>query len=81
MITNRIEVETAIVQHLEKQRSCTMEELVHSLPLFTFNQVFFAIDQLSRDGKVSLRHPTRFAYLVSAAGSGSRAQAGLSADR
>lgn len=55
MITDRIEVETAIVQHLEKQGSCTIEELVYSLPHFTFNRVFFTIDRLSREGKVSLR--------------------------
>lgn len=72
MITDRIEVETAIVQHLEKQGSCTIEELVYSLPHFTFNRVFFTIDRLSREGKVSLRRPTRFAYLVSAVSSGTR---------
>jgi hypothetical protein len=81
MITNQIEVETAIVQHLEKQRSCTIEELVQSLSHFTFNQVFFTIDRLSREGKVSLQHPTRFAYLVSAVGSGTRNQVSHSADR
>jgi hypothetical protein len=81
MITNRIEVKTAIFQHLEKQGSATMEELFHSLSHFTLNQVFFAIDRLSREGKVSLRHPTRFAYLVSAVGSGTRSQVSLSADR
>ena len=85
MITTRIEVETAIVQHLETQGSSTMEVLVHSLPPslphFTFNQVFFTIDRLSREGKVRLRHPSRFAYLISAVGSGTRTQASLSADR
>jgi hypothetical protein len=81
MITNQIEVETAIVQHLEKQGSCTIEELSHSLSHFTFNQVFFTIDRLSREGKVSLRHPTRFAYLVSVTGSGTRNQVSLSANR
>jgi hypothetical protein len=69
MITSRIEVETAIVQHLETRGSCTMEALAHSLPPFTFNQVFLAMDRLSRERKVSLRRPTRFTYLVSAAGS------------
>jgi hypothetical protein len=81
MVTTRIEVETAIVHHLETQGSCTMETLVHSLPHFTFNQVFFTIDRLSREGRVSLRRPTRFAYLVSAVRSGTRTQASLSADR
>ena len=81
MITSRIEVETAIVQHIEAQGFCTMEALVHSLPHFTFNQVFFTVDRLSREGKISLRRPSRFAYLVSAVSSGTRTQASLSADR
>lgn len=81
MITTRIEVETAIVQHIETQGSCTVEALVHSLPHFTFNQIFLTIDRLSREGKVRLRHPNRFTYLVSAVGSDTRSQASLSADR
>ncbi len=81
MITDGIEVETAIVQHLETQGPCTMEALVHSFPHVTFNRVFFTIDRLSREGKVRLRRPTRFTYLVSALGSGTRTQAGLSADQ
>ena len=81
MITDRIEVETAILQHLEEQGSCTIEELFHSLSHFTLNQVFFVIDRLSRERKVTLRHPTRFAYLASAVGSGTRNRVRLSADR
>ena len=81
MITNRIEVETAILQHLEEHGSCTIEELFHSLSHFTLNQVFFSVDRLSREGKVSIRHPTRFVDLVSVVGSGTRKQVSLSADR
>lgn len=81
MNTNRIKVENAICQHLEEQGSSTMEELVRSLSRFTLNQVFFAIDRLSREGKVSLRHPTRFTYLVSATGSGTRTLVNPTADR
>ena len=81
MLTTRIEVEIAIVQHIETQEFCTVEALVRSLPHFTFNQVFLTIDRLSWEGKVRLRHPNRFTYLVSAVSSGTRAQASLSADR
>jgi hypothetical protein len=69
-----IEVETAVLRHLDEQGSCTIEELFRALSRFTLNQVFFAIDRLSRGGRVSLRHPTRFAYLVSVAGSGTQHQ-------
>ena len=81
MISNRIEVESAICRHLEEQGSSTMKELFRSLSRFTLNQIFFAIDRLSREGKVSLRQPTRFAYLVSATGSGTRTAVSSSADR
>jgi hypothetical protein len=56
--TTRTEVETAIVQHLETQGSCTVETLAHTRSHFTFNPM----DRLSREGRVSLRHPTRFTY-------------------
>jgi hypothetical protein len=81
MTSNRIEVESAIYRHLEDQGSSTMEELFRSLSRFTLNQIFFAIDRLSREGKVSLRQPTRFVYLVSATGSGTRTEVSPSADR
>jgi hypothetical protein len=76
-----IEVEMAILRHLDEQGSCTSEELFRALSHFTGNQVFFAIDRLSREGKVSLRHPTRLDYFVSAAVSGTQNQVSPSADR
>jgi hypothetical protein len=45
------EVETAILRYLAEQGSRTSEELFRSLSHFTLNQVFFAIDRLSRDGE------------------------------
>jgi len=64
-----IEVETAVLKHLNQEGACTVEELFRSLPHLTVNQVFFAIDRLSREGRVRLRHPARFAYLISAVSS------------
>jgi hypothetical protein len=69
-----IQVETAVLRYLDERGSCTIEELFRALSRFTLNQVFFAIDRLSRDGRVSLRHPARFAYLVSVTGSGTHNQ-------
>jgi hypothetical protein len=80
-MTHVYAVEAAILQHLEEHGPSTMEALFRSLSRFTLNQVFFAIDRLSREGKVSLRQPTRFAYLVSATGSGTRTQVSPSANR
>lgn len=64
------DIESAILRVLDSQRSSTLEELVHSLPSFAWNDIFFAVDRLSREGKLVLRHPTRFEYLVSAPAAG-----------
>ena len=76
-----IEVETAILRHLDEQNACTIEELFLALSRFTFNQIFSAIDRLSRDGRVILRHPTPFTYLVTAASPGSHNEVSSSADQ
>lgn len=68
------EVEAAILRHVNAYGSSTIEELFRALSRFTLNQVFFAIDRLSRDGRVSLRRPTRDTYLVSGTGSDSHNQ-------
>lgn len=78
----QIEVEKAVLRHLDDCGSCTIEELFRALSHFTVNQVCSAIDRLSREGKVrGLRHPTKFAYHISATGSGTRNQVSRSADR
>jgi hypothetical protein len=59
-------VESAILQHLDQHGSCTLEELARMLAGFTLNQVLFGVDRFSRDGRIILRHPSRFDYLVSA---------------
>lgn len=68
------EVEMAILRHVNAHGPSTFEELFRALSRFTLNQVFFAIDRLSRDERVSLQHPTRFTYLVSVKRVGSHHQ-------
>ena len=80
-MTHVYAVEAAILQHLNEQDSATMEELFRSLSRFTINQLFFAVDRLSRDGKIRLRQPARFTYLLSTAVSSTRTEVGPSADR
>jgi hypothetical protein len=59
------EIASTLLQELERLGPCTPEELVQRLPAYTWNQVFAALDQLSRDGRLILRHPSRFEYLIS----------------
>lgn len=40
------------------------EDLARLLPLFTWNQMFAAIDRLSREGRVNIHHPDRCTYIV-----------------
>ena len=60
------EIESAILQKLEELGSCTFEDLVRALPGYSWNQVFIAIDRLSRDGALIIRRPTQFGYVVEA---------------
>jgi len=64
--TDGYDVESGILQYLAQHGSSTLEELARMLTGFTLNQVLFAVDRLSRDGRIILRHPSRFDYLVSA---------------
>ena len=54
-----------ILQNLKQLGPCTPEELMQRLPAYTWNQVLSAIDQLCRDGRLTLRQPSRFEYVIS----------------
>ena len=56
-MTDGYDVESAILQHLDKRESCTFEELARMLAGSTLNQIFFGVARLSREGKILLRHP------------------------
>ena len=58
-------IASMILQALKQFGPCTAEELVQRLPAYTWNQVFLAVDQLCRDGRLTLRQPSRFVYLIS----------------
>lgn len=64
------EIEKNVLQDLEQRGPCSIEEMVKRLPGYTWNQVFAAVDRLSRDAKVALRHPSPFEYQISIAQAG-----------
>jgi len=66
-------IEELITRELERRGTCTLELLVQRLQTCTWNQVFMAVDTLSRKGAIVLRPLPRFQYLVSLAQSGSHA--------
>ncbi len=58
-------VRSAIRSELAQQNPCNLDTLVDRLSQYSWSQIFTAIDQLSRNGDLVLRHPTRFGYEVS----------------
>lgn len=66
-MTSTGEVERDILQDLERRGSCSIEEMVTHLSGYTWNQVFSAVDRLSRNAQVTLQHPSRFGYQISLA--------------
>lgn len=58
-------IASIILQDLKQLGPCTPEELVQRLPTYTWNQVFAAVGQLFRDGRLTLRQPSRFEYVIS----------------
>lgn len=58
-------VDQAILHDLTAHGTCQVEDMVERLAGFTWNQVFSAIDRLSREGTVALQRPARFGYEIS----------------
>ncbi len=58
-------IQSAIRSELMQQGPCMLNTLLDRLPQFSWNEIFTVIDQLSREGRLLLRHPSRFDYEVS----------------
>ena len=51
----RMRLEEAISETLQKTGPCCLDDLVHTLPNFSWGEVFLAVDRMSRDGRLLLR--------------------------
>ena len=60
-------LESAIREELARVGTCTLEELNERLPDYSWNQVFFAVDRLNREGNVTLQRPDSSDYILSLA--------------
>lgn len=58
-------VEEAIAEKLRKDGPCCLDEIVTGLPKFSWGQIFFAVDCMSRDGRVCLRQLGSSVYELS----------------
>jgi hypothetical protein len=50
-------IESAIHQQLFLVGTCSLDELAALLPVYSWGQVFAAVDRLTREGTVALTHP------------------------
>ncbi len=48
-------IEAAIVESLQRSGPCCLEDVVTTLPNFSWGEVFLAVDRMSRDGRLLLR--------------------------
>lgn len=64
-MTSPSAIQSAIRTDLMQKGPCTLQTLLNRLPQYSWSEMFAAIDQLSREGSLVLRHPTRFDYEVS----------------
>ena len=58
-------VEEAIAEKLRKDGPCGLDDVVTGLPKFSWGQIFFAVDCMSRDGRVCLRQLGDSSYEMS----------------
>jgi hypothetical protein len=58
-------IEAAILDRLRENGSCCFDEVVTTLPNFTWGEVFAAVDRMSRDGRLSLRQHGYSTYQIS----------------
>lgn len=56
-------LDQTILDKLEEETVVGLDELVEMLPQYTWNQIFQAVDQLARFGKIVLRRH-RYDYTV-----------------
>lgn len=66
------QVKAAIYGLVLNVGECTFEQLVKRLGQFSWNEIFSTVDQLSREGTLTLRRPSRFGFVISAAPQRSR---------
>ena len=65
MSMSSMTVQSAIRLHLIREGPCTLEILLGRFSQFSWSEIFSVVDQLSREGSLVLRRPTRFGYELS----------------
>ena len=61
----RMRLEEAIVETLQRTGPCLLNNLINTLPDFSWGEVFLAVDRMSRDRRVFLRQVGSSTYQIS----------------
>jgi hypothetical protein len=56
-------LEATILDHLSEQTVISLDSLISLMPQYTWNQIFYRVDQLARGRKIVLRRH-RFEYML-----------------
>ncbi len=65
MSTAQTSIHDAVIDILARTGPCTMDEVVYSLPSYGWSEVFFAVDHMSRDGRLVIQRPSSSVYQLS----------------
>lgn len=68
------DIDRALIRQLSSVGSCQVEEMAERLTGFTWNQMFAAIDRLSRKGTLAIHRPARFGVEMSISSGPSQAR-------
>jgi hypothetical protein len=67
VLTSVHQIDSDIAGALNRVGACTIGMICGFLPQYTWNQVFAAVDRLSREGGLLITRHGRFDYLISLA--------------
>lgn len=56
--------EEVVLDMLQRTGPCYLDDLVIQLPNLSWNEVFVAVDRMSRDGRLFLRRLARSTYYI-----------------
>lgn len=65
MATAQSVIENTVIEILAHTGPCTMDDVVKALPAYDWSEVFSAVDDMSRDGRLVLRRPSSSVYQLS----------------
>jgi hypothetical protein len=65
MTTPQTVIENAVIEVLAHTGPCTMDEVVGLLPKHGWSEIFSAVDEMSRDGRLVLRRSSNSVYHLS----------------